>query len=383
TVQERDQHHQQLRNIEGVGPNLILQVAAQLPPALDSQGVVSGESFRIRVTPEGHSPEIAYSVLLPNEYSPLKNYPMIVLLRSKGRTNEQLLRWWGGSSEHPGVGMNRGYVLIAPEYAEEKETEYSYRAEVHSVVIESLRDARRRFSIDSDRVFLAGHGMGADAAFDLGMAHPDEFAGVIPISGSCALHPRYTYENGKYTAWYVIGRGFSDDFKDTQNNAVFDEIFRRGPRFDFMLIEYLGRGMDGYQEEIPKIFDWMDLHRRISVPQEFEVATLRKSDNQYFWLSAVNLPRTITLSHSTKGRVNKMGIDGKITPGNRVVVRSAADKFVVRFPSGLIDFEKRVTVSINGRDKFKGFITPDIQSILEELRVTGDKTRLPLSTMEF
>ena len=44
-----------------------------------------------------------------------------------------------------------------------------------------LRDAMRRFSIDSDRVFLSGHSIGGDAAWDIGLAHPDLWAGVIPI----------------------------------------------------------------------------------------------------------------------------------------------------------------------------------------------------------
>ena len=46
--------------------------------------------------------------------------------------------------------------------------------------VESIRDARKRFRIDSDRVFLAGHGEGGNAAFDIGMSRPDLFAGVIP-----------------------------------------------------------------------------------------------------------------------------------------------------------------------------------------------------------
>ena len=44
-----------------------------------------------------------------------------------------------------------------------------------------LRDACKRFSIDIDRVFLSGHSMGGDAAWDIGLAHPDLWAGVIPI----------------------------------------------------------------------------------------------------------------------------------------------------------------------------------------------------------
>ena len=47
------------------------------------------------------------------------------------------------------------------------------------MVIDTLRDLRRRFQVDSDRVFLFGWEQGADAALDIGMSHPDQFAGVL------------------------------------------------------------------------------------------------------------------------------------------------------------------------------------------------------------
>ena len=380
-----EQHYQQLRQVEGVGPKIVMQLASQLPPSLDASGVVPGEPHRVVVTPEGRIPEVAYSVLLPPEYSPHHNYPLLMVLRSRGRTNDELLRWWGGKTDEPGPAMKRGYIVIAPEYTDDKQAEYTYSITAHQTVIDSLRDARRRFNVDSDRVFLAGHGMGADAAFDLGMSHPDEFAGVIPIGGDCVLYPKATYENGRYTAWYVVGRGFDGDQRDPANNGLFDEIFKRGARFDFMLVEYLGRGLDGYLEEVPKLFDWMDLHRRAAVPQHVQVESLRKTDNRFFWVTALDLPRTtvLPLPPGAGSRVNKMSIDARVNVGNVLTFESATDKFIVRFLPNLIDFNKRVIVRSKGRQKFSGFITPDSQSILEELRTTGDRSRLPLATQTF
>ena len=380
-----EQHYQQLRQVEGVGPKIVMQLASQLPPSLDASGVVPGEPHRVVVTSEGRIPEVAYSVLLPPEYSPHHNYPLLIVLRSRGRTNDELLRWWGGKTDEPGPAMKRGYIVIAPEYTDDKQAEYTYSITAHQTVIDSLRDARRRFNVDSDRVFLAGHGMGADAAFDLGMSHPDEFAGVIPIGGDCVLYPKATYENGRYTAWYVVGRGFDGDQRDPANNGLFDEIFKRGARFDFMLVEYLGRGLDGYLEEVPKLFDWMDLHRRAAVPQHVQVESLRKTDNRFFWVTALDLPRTtvLPLPPGAGSRVNKMSIDARVNVGNVLTFESATDKFIVRFLPNLIDFNKRVIVRSKGRQKFSGFITPDSQSILEELRTTGDRSRLPLATQTF
>ena len=38
-----------------------------------------------------------------------------------------------------------------------------------------------RFFHDGDRVFLTGHSMGGDAAWDIALAHPDLWAGAIPL----------------------------------------------------------------------------------------------------------------------------------------------------------------------------------------------------------
>ncbi len=385
TPQDCERLHEQLRRVEGVGPKVVMQLAQQLPPALDADGIAPGELRRVRVTPEGRVPEVAYTVLLPPEYSPHHSYPLLIVLRSRGRTNDELLRWWGGQLDKPGPAMKRGYIVIAPEYTDEKQAEYTYSATTHQIVIDSLRDARRRFSVDADRVFLAGHGMGADAAFDLGMSHPDEFAGVIPIGGSCLHYPYFTYENGRYTAWHVVGRGFNGEQRDNSNDAVFDNIFKRGAQFDFMLVEYLGRGLDGYLEEIPKLFDWMDLHRRAAVPSGVRVETLRKTDNRFFWLTALDLPRT-TLLPMPPGAAkppNAMVIEARVAVNNALSIKSPAKKFVVRFLPGLVDVNNRVVVTVNGTREFNGFITTDSLSILEELRTTGDRSRLPLATMTF
>jgi pimeloyl-ACP methyl ester carboxylesterase len=393
SIQNRDLHYQELRRVEGIGPRVVLQLTALLPPVPDGAIYQPGQVHRVQVTPDGQTPSLAYSVMLPPEYSPFHSYPMLIVLRAREQSYEQALQWWGGAAPELGPAMRRGYILIAPEYTEERQMEYSYSTTAHQTVIDSLRDARRRFNIDSNKVFLTGHGMGADAAFDLGMSHPDEFAGVIPIGGECQHYPKISYMNGRYTAWYVIGRGFNIDARegpnsaaqrDPANNGIFDEIFKRGFQFDFMLVEYLGRGVDRYLDEVPKLFEWMDLHVRKPPPKEFEIVSLRQTDNRHFWVTAVDLPWTVVLPQppGTTGRINTMQIRPTITEGNKIRLESPAKRYLVRLGSDSIDFEKRVEVTKGGRRLFFNFVTPESTAILDELRATGDRTRLPLATLD-
>lgn len=394
-IQDRDQQYQELRRVEGIGPRVILQLTALLPTILDGHGIRPGTPQAVQVTAEGQTPPVAYSVMLPPEYSPYHTYPLLIALRSRDRTSAEAMRWWCGDLEQPGPAMRRGYIVIAPEYAEEKQPDYTYSSVAHQIVLDSLRDARKRFNVDSNRVFLAGHGMGADAAFDIGMSHPDEFAGVIPIGGECLNFPARTFMNGRYTAWYVIGRGYNHDTHDPNNPGVqrekstadtFDSIFKYGFQFDFMLVEFLGRGLDRYMDEVPKLFEWMDLHRRQAVPKEVKAESLRKSDNRFFWVSAMDLPWTAVLPAPVGSPVRRnMAITARITEGNTIRVESVANRYLIRLAPDSVDFDQRVEVIRVGgkRDRmFHGFVTPDLAAILDELRATGDRTRLPLATLD-
>jgi enterochelin esterase-like enzyme len=398
SIQTRDQHYQDLRRVEGVGPKVVMQLTALLPPIHEAVEIKPGEVHRVQVTSEGQTPAVAYSVLLPPEYSPFHSYPLLIALRSREHSYEQTLQWWGGTPQNQGPTMRRGYIVIAPEYIEERQTDYTYSSTAHQVVIDSLRDARKRFSIDSNRVFLSGHGIGADAAFDLGMSHPDEFAGVIPIGGECQHYPKLSLMNGRFTAWYVIGRGFNVEAqngpngavqRDPANNAAFDEIFKYGFQFDFMLVEYLGRGVDRYLDEVPKLFEWMELHVRkpppkdADRPNDFEIISLRKTDNRHFWLTAIDLPWTAILPATSGNSKNlKMTIQATINEGNKIRVASPAKHYLIRLGPDSIDFEKRVEVLKDGKRMWSGFATPESTAILNELRATGDRTRLPLAVLD-
>src|SRR5207253_9758494 len=100
-----------------------------------------------------------------------------------------------------------GYILVAPAWGGEFGQRYGYSPEEHAAVLDALWDLRRRFQVNSDRVFLLGAGDGADMAFDVGLAHPDLFAGVLPVSGSPHLFAqRYAQlgGNGQHLPFYVV-----------------------------------------------------------------------------------------------------------------------------------------------------------------------------------
>src|SRR5262249_8006955 len=143
--------------------------------------------FELTVTTHlSEEPQVKYWVHLPPEYDPYRRYPCIVTLNGLATTPLQQIDWWAGSYNQEaqtryGQATRPGYIVIAPRWTRDHQRQYEFSAREHAAVLLPLRDACKRFAIDVDRVFLTGHSVGGTAAWDIGLSHPDLWAGVMPI----------------------------------------------------------------------------------------------------------------------------------------------------------------------------------------------------------
>ena len=355
-----------IEKLEGVGIDRVQQLIPMLPPLMETPGVSPSNPATIEVGKhEGR--RIAYTVQLPTEYSPDQLYPMIVTLRPAGRTPESQINWWAGTPETPGQAQRHGYIVIAPHYFEEGKQKYDFRSASHHVVLESIRDARKRFTIDADRVFLSGHGAGGDAAFDIGTSHPDYFAGVIPIVGMIGEIGKWYWQNGSNVPWYIVAGQL--DRNSLDNNGL---IVNRMMRYhqDVIYAEYIGRGYEPYYEEIHRLFEWMSLHKRKNWPSEIDMRVLRPADRNFYWLSADQMPRPRGLPP------RPIKLIARASKGNTITLTSPARTHTLWLSSDLVDFEKKVKVRHANRRKFDDFVRPAIGDLLEWVRLTGDRKRL-------
>ena len=182
------------------------------------------------------------------------------------------------STQWEAEASRRGYILIAPEYSEPgKPSDYRYTTSEHAAVELALRDARKRYAIDSDRVFVAGQLIGGNMAWDYALAHPDQFAGVVVISGLPAKYvPRYLPHHERLPLFYVIG-----ELVPAANQFIYDKYVKPLilKTWDITYVEYFQRGLEELPEEITHAYDWMDRHRRDPYPKSFKAFTARTSDD--------------------------------------------------------------------------------------------------------
>ena len=194
----------------------------------------------------------------------------------QGRTADRLLvRADDRRRLSGGQGSRRGYIVIAPEWAgRTKNATHLPRGSICRA--DSLRDACKRFSIDTDQVFLTGHAAGGTAAWDIALAHPDYWAGVIPIDARREKYIEHYTENAALLPFYFVN-GELDLDKMTYNAMVWDRYFNKSKpnAFNVTVVEYLGRGNENFPDEIQRMFDWMGRMHRNFFPKEFSVVTMR------------------------------------------------------------------------------------------------------------
>lgn len=316
-------------------------------------------------------------VQLPSEYDPLRSYPAVVSLHASWSTPLNQIEWWAGlpgaDGTRRGQADRHGTIVIAPQWARAGQAAYEYSAREHAAVLNAVRAATKRFAIDTDRIFLSGHSAGGDAAWDIALAHPDLWAGLVAVAPAAGKYVAHSWRNAESLPLYLVG-GELDAGTFQCNVMDLDRYFAKG--FDATYVEYRGRGHEHFSDEILRIFAWMAIKKRAFFPAEIETVCLRPWDNFFWWVElAGQPPRTIVLPDDwppPKGS-SPLVITAKTTPGNSIVVRCGAADVTIWLSPEFIDFRQPATVTLNGRRVFRGEITPDLDVMLEDLRLRGDR----------
>ena len=215
--------------------------------------------------------------------------------------------------------------------------------------------------------------MGGDAAWDMGLSHPDLWAGVIPVVATADKYISRYWENGRHVAFYFVA-GEMDGDRMGKNGMDWDRYMTR-PCYDTTIVVYQGRGHEHFHDEVQRIFDWMSLHRRDFHIKSFECVSMRPWDNFFWWSEIDNLPSasvTLPVNWPPTGSVRPARTEGRILENNRLILRTGAAVATVWLSPQTVDLTSRVSISLNGRD-VREAPEASVQVLLEDVRTRGDR----------
>ncbi len=378
-AEQRSEILNRIAGLEGGTPANIARLLQAMKPAVALAQQAHDDPLHFvyeSVGADGKS--FRYVVQLPPDYDAYRKYPAIVSLHGGGNAPEQQIDWWCGQYNKQmdlrlGQAARHGYIVIAPAWTDDRyQSAYNYSAQEHARVLYALQESLQKFAIDTDRVFLTGHSIGGDAAWDIGLAHPDLWAGILPVCATAGKYVTRYWENAKHQSFYFVS-GEMDGNRIAQNERDFNRYLTRSG-FDTMIVEYKGRGHDHFQDDIHHMFDWMRFHRREFTVNEFNVTSLRPWDNFFWWAEFSGFPpEAITLPLEwPPSSARAMEIEASISPNNRVRIKSPAAKITVFLTPDLVDFEQNVTLNVIGRERVVP-ITASVEVMLEDVRSRGDR----------
>lgn len=127
--------------------------------------------------------ERKFAVFIPRDYSPAKKYPTIVFLHGlfeSGRDAKRCLSAGLGPviARDP---QHWPFISVFPQ------TMGSWRGAANErLVMACMDDVEANYSVDRERVILAGLSYGGRGTWEIGAKHRDRFAALVPMSGDAA-----------------------------------------------------------------------------------------------------------------------------------------------------------------------------------------------------
>lgn len=329
----------------------IAQLIGYLPPVEPEPNLTSGPRM-VKAGPRGKT---EYELVLPPEYTHNRSYPVLLALPHAGERTQAMTRRLATAA------ADNGYILASIEWGGRGAERWGFTPEEHDTVLDVLRDLRRRFQIDSDKVFLTGLGEGAKGVYDVGLSHPDLFAGILPVAGAPLFFPRRYWRNAQFLPVYAVAGTRIVGENGAAIREQFTNWVARG--FPAIWVEYKGRGQEWLGGEVPLMFDWMRAQTRAFPMQRLgsdggggvfgtEFSTFRAEDNRWYWVSTTGVhrrcqmpkerwsnfvsPATMTASVNTESNAVQIKTAG-LTNVSLWIGRNAQGKY-------LLDLDRPITV---------------------------------------
>ena len=210
------------------------------------------------------SAKVNYLLFLPKGYNPKneRRWPLIFFLHGAGERGTNI--WKVATHGSPKIAPTEAdfpFIVVSPQCPEgqiwSKDT-----------LLALLDDVEARYAVDKSRVYLTGLSMGGFGTWDLGVAHPERFAAMVPICGggqpiAVALAGRAQGEALRSLGVWAFHGGKDPVVPLEESQRMVNALKQAGVR-EVKLTVYPEAGHDSWTETYnnPELYRWLLQHER-------------------------------------------------------------------------------------------------------------------------
>ncbi|GFE83638.1 hypothetical protein GCM10011487_56380 [Steroidobacter agaridevorans] len=243
---------------------------------------------------------------LPPDYSDAQRWPLVLSLHGYNPENPPLHRWWSVDQRHSDFAERKHIIYIEPHGRGNAQ----YLGIGERDVLRCLQEAKARFAVDDDRVYLTGESMGGHGTWAIASRHPQLFAAAAPVFGGwdfrvSTIRGPSLSENqpGNAREFYIQERrssfanaenllnvpllvihGDSDATVSVENSRHATQMLQRWG-YDVRYWEMPGWGHEDLQQRL-NLIDWLLEHRRNAAPRRVRLRSTDLSGARAHWLEA-------------------------------------------------------------------------------------------------
>ncbi|MBI5361260.1 MAG: hypothetical protein HZA48_11840 [Planctomycetes bacterium] len=291
-----------------------------------------------------------YRTLIPQNYDDSKPWQVLIAFPDEGSSAEICIQTWKASV--------KDCFIVSPEkFGKNWENSVSRLPVIYYV----LRDVKKRYNLDDNRVYIAGFGKSAEVVWNTVTAMPDCFAAFAAIGGRPPENSEELANISNLPAYFSAGADSNPDILEANRKA--DKKLTQ-LKSEHSYSEPMGLNNAFAIEEAKKSFLWMYGKTRKINP---ETLTICQSSNttqfSVYWLNMDVLDPKAVVTAGVKNNT----VD---------ITATGVKQVTLRLNESMMDFSKTFIVKANGKTAYSGKVAEDIKTLSECLFESKDRLKL-------
>ena len=246
------------------------------------------------------------SAHLPAHYDAATRWPLVIELHGSIYGNPPYAQTGGVEARHDEAAERHDVIVLEPH----GRGETGYIGIGEHDVLRCLEEARRRLSVDEDRVYLTGESMGGAGTWRIASRHPELFAAAAPVYGgwdwrivddpandnshAMDLFKRFASESqssfaGAESLLHVplfVHHGDQDPTVNVEHSRHAVRMLQRWG-YDVRYNEVAGLGHEPLNVR-DEIIEWLLTHQRVQAPRKVRIRATDLEGAAAYWVRVIS-----------------------------------------------------------------------------------------------